>query len=78
MVAFATVFFMAKSTTKAVDSKEISTRPTFEVSILEEVGGRLGWRVILNTGDVEEANSLVEAMQQDGVKVALDVIPAKR
>lgn len=49
------------------------------VSILEPVGGKLGWRTLLNTKDLEEANALISALEADGAKCRYEVIlPRKK
>lgn len=60
-------------------SNWMSDETRYIVSILEPVGGKLGWRTLLNTKDLEEANALIAAMEQDGVRSKFDVIlPRKR
>jgi hypothetical protein len=52
---------------------------TYEVSIVEkQPDGRNDIRVLLKTTDVEEANALVHALEQDGVKCRFEVIPPAR
>lgn len=49
------------------------------VSILEPVGGKLGWRTLLNTKDLEEANALISALEADGATARYEVIlPRKK
>ena len=51
----------------------------FEVSIVEkQPDGMNDIRVLLKTTDVEEANALVHALEQDGVKCRFEVIPPAR
>jgi hypothetical protein len=51
----------------------------FEVSIVEkQPDGRNDIRVLLKTADVEEANALVHALEQDKVRAKLTVIPPAR
>lgn len=45
---------------------------TYQVLIPDIVGGRRGSRVLLTTTDKAEAESLAEAMRQDGVKARIE------
>lgn len=50
----------------------------YQVLISEMVGGRLGSRSLLITADKAEAESLAEAMRQDGEKARVETIPPKK
>lgn len=46
------------------------------VSVLENVGGRLGWHHLLRTDDKDAADALYAALAaDDGVKVKFQVLP---
>lgn len=52
---------------------------TYEVSIVEkQPDGRNDIRVLLKTTDLEEANALVGALEQDGVKPKLTVFRQRK
>lgn len=46
------------------------------VSVLEDVGGRLGWNHILRTADKKKAEDLYDSLIADeGVRVKFKVLP---
>lgn len=50
----------------------------YRVEVLNVIDGRKTWRTLLNTSDEAEAKALVAAMEQDGVKAQIEIIPPKR
>ncbi|WP_164548803.1 hypothetical protein [Mesorhizobium sp. M7D.F.Ca.US.005.01.1.1] len=54
-------------------------KPTYEVSVMEDVGGRLGRHILLKTKDEAEAKALYESLVADeGVKARIETLAPKR
>lgn len=54
-----------------------ASRTVYQVLIPDIVGGRPGSKVLLSTNDKAEAESLAEAMRQDGVKARIEPLAPK-
>lgn len=54
-------------------------KPVYEVSIVDDVGGRKGWHVLLKTTNKAEVDELLDMLKADeGVKAKFVILPAKR
>jgi hypothetical protein len=50
----------------------------YHVEVLDVIDGKKTWRTLLNTSDETEAKALVAAMEQDGVRAQIEIIPPKQ
>lgn len=54
----------------------MSKKTRYQISVLEDVGGRKGWHHLLLTEDKEEAEALYESLKQDtGISARYRILP---